>query len=228
MKDSYLIEVVYGETELKHDDLAHWDKARAKKIAKEVRERALVGAERFSMGEILAPELQDCVDRAAERFSPEVSLPLELFWTASRGVYTYYSALQLGARNGKGYLEFDSIGSIGEGIALFVLEDRSVARHRFALELMYRPLNDSPDMLMYYADEPARLALVEAKATLRPSVTGQLDEAISSLVEILKGWEHHRSLASTDALAVATSLRTEGLFSTTVVKLTWGEASHAV
>jgi hypothetical protein len=176
---------------------------------------------RIPFGRILVPELQDCVDRAAEYFSPEASLPLELFWTANRGVATFYSAIDLGKRDRKGYLTFGSLGSLGEGVALYVLEDRVVAPELFALDLMYRPLGDSPDMLMYRSSDPARLALVEAKATLSHDTAASLTEAVLMLIEILKGWQSHRPLDQTDAFAVATSIHLDGVFNTDVVRLLW-------
>jgi hypothetical protein len=224
----YQVEVVFGQADVTPNDLVHWNRARVRDRARGLVTRGFQSKRNLTFGQILIPELQDCVDRAAEQFSPEASLPLELFWTANRGVYTYYSALSLGARNSQGYLTFGSVGALGEALALFVLEDRTVAPDLFSLELMYRPLNDSPDMLMYYAADAERLALVEAKATLGDDVSRQLVEATITLIEVFKGWQQHRPLSQTDAFAVATELHEEGTFRTHVLKLIWAGAAGGI
>src|SRR5262249_53361233 len=138
---SYDVRVIASTVKITADDLVPWNRARRRKIARRLVEQALGKSRGIDMGKMLSEELQDCIDRAAERFCPGANLPLQLYWNASRGLYTYYSALELGARGKKGYLSFDALGSIGEGVALFVLED-----DRFGLDLLYRPLSDSPDL----------------------------------------------------------------------------------
>jgi hypothetical protein len=217
----YQVHVEVRDVEIGRRDLTHWNLAKSKKRSQEILARSRLL--RVYDCEISVPELQDCVDRAGEQFSPEVTRPLELFWNARRGVLTYYSPLELGSSSPSGYVSFASISALGEGVALFLAEDTRLAPEIFSLELMCRPLGESPDLMMFYRNEPERAALVEAKATMSENPTSQLLAAVQQLLEVLKGWQTYRNLSQTDSFGISTSVGQEGVFVSQVIRMRWGD-----
>jgi hypothetical protein len=214
---TYGLQAVYREAILTPADLQFWEQDRIKKRAREIVTQRAQGFMTLAFSSIHFRELRDAVARAAEELSTRPDEDLDYFWSARRGVPTYYAPLFLGVRR-KSYLRSASLESVGEGLALHLLEDRVRHGDIFALELFCRPLGSTPDLMMYYRSDPSRLALVEAKATEKQELNGVLTEAVTQLLEVFQGWQNHRDLRHTHGFAVATSIFTPGTFVVSVLK----------
>jgi hypothetical protein len=216
--NTYRLQASYREESISTVDLQYWERDRIKETARGIVARRRAPGRILSFSSLYFRELRDAVDRAAEELSTRPDEDLDYYWTARRGIPTYYAPLFLGVPR-KSYLRSASLESIGEGLALYLLEDRIRHPELFGLELFCRPLGSSPDLMMYYRRDPSRLALVEAKATEKKKVAEHLTQAVIQLIDVFKGWQNHRDLATTDGFAVATSVSTPGTFEVTILKM---------
>jgi hypothetical protein len=212
------MQVSYREESISAGDLQYWERDRIKETANGIVTRRRGPGRILSFSSIYFRELRDAVDRAAEELATRPDEDLDYYWTARRGIPTYYAPLFLGVPR-KSYLRSASLESIGEGLALYLLEDQIRHPELFGLDLFCRPLGSAPDLMMYYRRDPSRLALVEAKATEKKKVAEQLTQAVIQLIDVFKGWQNHMDLEATDAFAVATSVSRPGTFEVTILKM---------
>ncbi len=151
--------------------------------------------------QLLAQELRDWVLRGGERFLPMPDVALDLYWKAHRGLPGFYDPLLLGLDSTK-FLGGGSAGDIGEGVALAVFETEKKKKGLGQIAFC-RPLGTSPDFLCCDPNAPSFRPIVEVKATENGSIKKMLTEAILSLLNIYRGWHHHRPLSLTPGYAVA-------------------------
>ena len=215
---AYRLEASYRDVGFTPIDLQFWERDRIAETARDIVAGRGQRERRLDFSSIHFRELRDAVDRAAEQVAVRPDWDLEYYWNARRGILTYYSPLFLGVDN-KSYLKSASLECIGEGLSLYLLEDRLKHPDLFALDLFCRPLGSSPDLMMSYRLDPSRLALVEAKATEDVNLKAALVRAVKQLIPIFQGWQSHRDLTKTDGFAVATSISTPGVFKVSVLKM---------
>ena len=202
---TYKLCCLYRETTLAKTDLQFWEADRIKQTAKEIVTRRAGVAQNLNFSSIHVRELRDAVDRAAEDLSTRPDEDLDYYWNARRGVPTYYAPLFLGVQ-GKAYLKSASLQCVGEGLALYLLEDRKRHPNLFDLDLSIRPLGATPDLMMRYRSDPSRIALVEAKSTETKSLESKVVQATEELIRVFQGWQAHEDLKRTNGFAVATSV----------------------
>ena len=215
---TYQLRVNYREERLTTVALQFWERDRITETARGIVSQPRGSWRILSFSSIHFRELRDAVDRAGEELSTRPDEDLDYYWNARRGVPTYYAPLFLGVSR-KSYLKSASLEAVGEGLALYLLEDRVRHPELFGLELFCRPLGSTPDLMMYYRSDSSRLALAEAKATEKKNVAAALTQAVTQLIDVFKGWQNHRDLATTDGFAVATSVFTPGTFNVFILKI---------
>ena len=177
--------------------LTRWSKDRNKELALELVQARGLATLSGSLPGLLAAELRDWVSRGGERYSPVPDQVLDTYWKALRGLPGYYPPLKLGRDTQ--YLGVGSIGDIGEGVALAVLEDAG----GLGLGVIARPVGRSPDFVLQEKRDPAQRPFAEVKTTEGQEPEASLVDAVRTAIEILPRWHFHRDLALTPALAVS-------------------------
>jgi hypothetical protein len=157
---AYRLEASYREVGFTPIDLQFWERDRIAETARDIVAGRGQRERRLDFSSIHFRELRDAVDRAAEQVAVRPDWDLEYYWNARRGILTYYSPLFLGVDN-KSYLKSASLECIGEGLSLYLLEDRFKHPDLFALDLFCRPLGSSPDLMMSYRLDPSSVDAVE-------------------------------------------------------------------
>lgn len=210
------VNVEYGETKFTKADLMYWDETRNKDVAHSLIKEGFKKPSSISL-QIHPIVLRDVILRAGEDVATWPDRDLEAYWEAVRGLPTYYSPLLLSGNN-RTYKKFLALPSIGNGIALYLLEDRFNEPAKFGLNMFCRPLGASPSFLMRNLKQN-KIAIIEARATESVSTSRGLTESVVSSLDILNRWSNHRSLDQLMPISVSTSINEPGMFNTQILKL---------
>jgi len=209
----YTIEWRLWDVRYERRHLREWSKDRNKVLARElVDDRSATPDDGGALYGLLAAELRDWVTRGGERYSPVPDQVLDTYWKASRGLPGYYPPLHLGS--GAQYLGVGSIGDIGEGVALAVLQDKG----GLGLGVIARPIGRAPDFVLQDLVNRDQRPFAEVKTTEGKDPEGSLADAVRTALEILPRWHLHRDLSLTPALAVSVQVDPEQ-FNVEIIRL---------
>ncbi len=164
---------------------------------------------------MLGQELRDWVLRGGERFMPVPDQVLDTYWRAQRGLPGFYHPLLAGSDGAK-YLGVGSIGDIGEGVALSVIESAGLA----GLDqiAVCRPIGDAPDFIFQDRHDSVCRGIAEVKASEKADPAPGLVDGVITLLDVFRGWQRHRPLNQSPGLALAVHVN-DGGFAVSVIRM---------